>query len=318
MHDSEVKAKIVAGVVATMFSWVANRFWTFRHRRQANVVRELVMFLIMNAIGLGIAAACVWITKYWIGLTDTTSLFIAGSVVGLVLGTIFRFFAYRFWVFGAELDEEEAFAHDRELIGIGAETGSAAKLAAPATAAGSADRERSSQVAFPCRGATPCRQAKRFPSFPPIGWKRREPFLHLRDKSVPAGSRLGALVQPVHHAFPGKQAVGDRDAFLDKHHRGAVGPQADERRQKAFKRPSGGGKRGSLRAGGDEQLAEALPAVTRRPARPRWCRWARRSRNLRRRAPRRHSRWNPPEARRRRTWPARGAGPPAPRRNRPH
>ncbi|MFL4476428.1 GtrA family protein [Paeniglutamicibacter sp. MACA_103] len=130
MHDSEVKAKIIAGVVATMFSWVANRFWTFRHRRQSNVVRELVMFLIMNAIGLGIAAACVFITKYWIGLTDTTSLFIAGSVVGLVLGTIFRFFAYRFWVFGAELDAEEKFAHDRELLRVGPEPVSAERGAA--------------------------------------------------------------------------------------------------------------------------------------------------------------------------------------------
>ncbi|GAB3620595.1 MULTISPECIES: GtrA family protein [Glutamicibacter] len=117
MSDSQVKAKIVAGVVATLFSWVANRYWTFRHRRQANVVRELVMFIVMNAIGLGIAAACVWVTKYVLGLTDPTSVFIAGSVVGLVLGTIFRFFAYRFWVFGAELDQEEQFAHDRELIG---------------------------------------------------------------------------------------------------------------------------------------------------------------------------------------------------------
>lgn len=116
MSDSQVKAKIIAGVVATLFSWLANRFWTFRHRRQANVVRELVMFLIMNAIGLGIAAACVWVTKYWIGLDDPTSLFIAGSVVGLVLGTIFRFFAYRFWVFGAEMDQEEQFAHDHELL----------------------------------------------------------------------------------------------------------------------------------------------------------------------------------------------------------
>ncbi|GGL81695.1 GtrA family protein [Glutamicibacter protophormiae] len=116
MSDSQVKAKIIAGVVATLFSWLANRFWTFRHRRQANVVRELVMFLIMNAIGLGIAAACVWVTKYWIGLTDPTSLFIAGSVVGLVLGTIFRFFAYRFWVFGAEMDQEENFAHDHDLL----------------------------------------------------------------------------------------------------------------------------------------------------------------------------------------------------------
>lgn len=117
MSDSQVKAKIVAGVVATIFSWVANRYWTFRHRRQANVVRELVMFIIMNAIGLGIAAACVWVTKYWLGLTDATSVFIAGSVVGLILGTIFRFFAYRFWVFGKEMDQEEEFAHDHEILG---------------------------------------------------------------------------------------------------------------------------------------------------------------------------------------------------------
>ncbi|MFL4478154.1 GtrA family protein [Paeniglutamicibacter sp. ORCA_105] len=140
MDDSEVKAKIIAGVVATMFSWVANRFWTFRHRRQANVVRELVMFLIMNAIGLGIAAACVFITKYWIGLTDTTSLFIAGSVVGLVLGTIFRFFAYRFWVFGEEMDAEEEFAHDRELLHVGHEQADAERGAsAPARSPGTPD-----------------------------------------------------------------------------------------------------------------------------------------------------------------------------------
>lgn len=120
MGDSPVKAKIVAGVVATLFSWVANRYWTFRHRRQANVVRELVMFLVMNAIGLGIAAACVWVTKYLLGLTDTTSVFIAGSVVGLILGTIFRFFAYRFWVFGGQ---EAAEPVEAELELIGAATG---------------------------------------------------------------------------------------------------------------------------------------------------------------------------------------------------
>jgi putative flippase GtrA len=116
MQGSEVKAKIVAGIVATMFSWVANRYWTFRHRRRASVVRELVLFLIMNGIGLFIAAACVWVTKYWLHLTDQTSLFVAGSIVGLVLGTIFRFFAYRFWVFTEELDSEPEFENDRELL----------------------------------------------------------------------------------------------------------------------------------------------------------------------------------------------------------
>lgn len=116
LEGSPVKAKIVAGVVATVFSWVANRFWTFRHRRQANVVRELVLFLVMNAIGLGIQAGCVFIAQYWMGLTDSTSLFIAGNVIGLFFGTVFRYFAYRFWVFKEELDEEPGFENDIAVI----------------------------------------------------------------------------------------------------------------------------------------------------------------------------------------------------------
>ncbi|PNL17458.1 GtrA family protein [Micrococcus sp. FDAARGOS_333] len=116
LEGSNVKAKIVAGVVATLFSWVANRFWTFRHRRQNNVVRELVMFLIMNAIGLGIQAGCVFIAQYGMGLTDRTSLFIAGNVVGLFFGTVFRYFAYRFWVFREELDTEPGYERDIAVI----------------------------------------------------------------------------------------------------------------------------------------------------------------------------------------------------------
>ena len=40
MEDSPVKAKIIATAVATVFSWVANRYWTFRNRRQVNVMRN--------------------------------------------------------------------------------------------------------------------------------------------------------------------------------------------------------------------------------------------------------------------------------------
>ncbi|WP_457972142.1 GtrA family protein [Arthrobacter sp. D1-17] len=116
MHGSEVWAKAIATVVASIFSWIANRFWTFRHRKQANVLREALLFAVMNFVGLLIASGCVWVAKYILGLTDKPSLFIAGSVVGLVLGTIFRFFAYRFWVFNEELDQEPEFSHDHELI----------------------------------------------------------------------------------------------------------------------------------------------------------------------------------------------------------
>ncbi len=116
MHGSEVWAKALATIVASVFSWVANRFWTFRHRKQANVVREAVLFAVMNVVGLLIASGCVWFAKYILDLNDKPSLFIAGSVVGLILGTIFRFFAYRFWVFNEELDAEPEFSHDHEIL----------------------------------------------------------------------------------------------------------------------------------------------------------------------------------------------------------
>ncbi|MDQ4503691.1 GtrA family protein [Sinomonas sp. ASV322] len=116
LHSSEVWAKSIATVVASIFSWVANRYWTFRHRKQANVVREAVLFAAMNGVGLLIAAGCVAFTKYILLMTDKVSIFVAGSIVGLILGTIFRFFAYRFWVFNEELDAEPGYDHDHEIF----------------------------------------------------------------------------------------------------------------------------------------------------------------------------------------------------------
>lgn len=74
------------------------------------------MFLIMNAIGLGIQAGCVAIAQYLLGVTDPTGLFIAGNVIGLFFGTVFRYFAYRFWVFKEKLDVEPGFANDLAII----------------------------------------------------------------------------------------------------------------------------------------------------------------------------------------------------------
>ena len=42
-------------------------------------------------------------------------LFAAG-VVGILVATVVRFFAYRFLVFNEELDQEPEFSHDHELI----------------------------------------------------------------------------------------------------------------------------------------------------------------------------------------------------------
>src|SRR5699024_3443500 len=57
MEEPAGIARLIATAVATIISWVANPQWTFRHRRQSNVLRELVLFPIMNGVGAGMQAA---------------------------------------------------------------------------------------------------------------------------------------------------------------------------------------------------------------------------------------------------------------------
>ncbi len=64
-----------------------------------------------------IVLACQTISRYVLGFQTFTADFISGGVIGLILGTIFRFLAYRFFVFNEELDEDPAFSHDHETFG---------------------------------------------------------------------------------------------------------------------------------------------------------------------------------------------------------
>ncbi|WP_427004316.1 GtrA family protein [Pseudarthrobacter sp. H2] len=115
MIDSNAKARFVGASVATIFSWIANRFWTFRHRRQDNVVREFLMFILINGIGIGISTGLTAAAQYGLNITDKNVVFLAG-VFGILVATVVRFFAYRFLVFNKELDDEPEFSHDHELI----------------------------------------------------------------------------------------------------------------------------------------------------------------------------------------------------------
>ena len=108
--ESHIKAKVVATVVAIIFSWVANRLWTFRDKRQEDKRKELVQFLVANGIGMGIELGCLGVSYYVLGLTSATASFISGTIIGTILGTIFRYFAYRFWVFSTKLDADPEFA----------------------------------------------------------------------------------------------------------------------------------------------------------------------------------------------------------------
>ncbi len=102
----EKLAKIISAGVAILVAWIGNRLWTFRHRRQATPVRELVLFVVMNLVGVVIAVVCLHISHDILGFTSTLANNISGNVIGVGLGTLFRFWAYRKFVFNSELGKD--------------------------------------------------------------------------------------------------------------------------------------------------------------------------------------------------------------------
>ncbi len=105
LGDHPLTSKVVATAVATAFAWLGNRYWTFRHTRRADVTREAVLFIIFNILGLLIALICLWFSHYILGFRSQLADNISGNGVGLVLGTLFRFWAYRTFVFTEELGD---------------------------------------------------------------------------------------------------------------------------------------------------------------------------------------------------------------------
>lgn len=100
-------AKTVSTIIAATLAFFGNRYWTWRERPWNPIHREYARYFVYNAIGLGIALGCLWVNQrlaeVWPGIFGTAlAANIAANVVGVGLGTAFRFYAYRRWVFSAD------------------------------------------------------------------------------------------------------------------------------------------------------------------------------------------------------------------------
>lgn len=104
MYDRPLTAKIVSVSVATTVAYVGNRYWTFRDRGRTSFGREYVLFFVLNGVGLLISVGCLWLSHYALGLHSALADNISANVVGLALGTLFRFWSYRRWVFPADAE----------------------------------------------------------------------------------------------------------------------------------------------------------------------------------------------------------------------
>jgi putative flippase GtrA len=87
----------IVTIVGTVVTFLGNRYWAFRHRQGQGATRESVMFFFLNGVGLLIYYACIWTIQGLAGL-DGRAWYAVALVLGMGLGTVFRFWSYRRWV----------------------------------------------------------------------------------------------------------------------------------------------------------------------------------------------------------------------------
>ena len=93
-------SKTISVVLATTVAFGGNRSWTFQHRgARHGAWSAYVLFFAVNGLALLISLACLGISYYLLGLTSPLAENVASNVIGLGLGTLFRFWAYARWVF---------------------------------------------------------------------------------------------------------------------------------------------------------------------------------------------------------------------------
>jgi putative flippase GtrA len=97
-----VYGSLAGTAIGTVTAYLGNRYWVFRARERRQSVHEIVLFLAVSLIGMGITAGCVAFNEYVLGYTGVIAANVAQFVFGQGLGSVFRFWAMHSFVFPEE------------------------------------------------------------------------------------------------------------------------------------------------------------------------------------------------------------------------
>ena len=99
LSSKPVTASIISGVVSILVAYFGNRHWTWKDRERTGARREITLFFIINGIALVFGVICLSISRYVFGFDSAIADNIAANVIGVGIGTLFRFWTYRTVVF---------------------------------------------------------------------------------------------------------------------------------------------------------------------------------------------------------------------------
>jgi putative flippase GtrA len=97
--NGQIVAKSISTTVATAVTYVGNRNLSFSHRARSKLGREAGFFFLINLIALLVALVIIGIFSYPLHFKHHVLVMNVVNLFTIGLGTIFRFWAYKRFVF---------------------------------------------------------------------------------------------------------------------------------------------------------------------------------------------------------------------------
>ncbi len=97
LEGSVLTAKAIAATVGGAAAFAGNRRLTFHSGRSgwASAWRFVTVGAVAALLGVG----CLFVSHYLLGLRSGVADNVSANVVGVAVASVFRFWAYRWWVF---------------------------------------------------------------------------------------------------------------------------------------------------------------------------------------------------------------------------
>ena len=102
LAEKPITAKAISTVAAILVAYFGNRTWTYGDRAGHHISKEIVLFFLINGAAMVLSLGCLALSHYVMGLDNALADNISANVIGIGLGTLFRFYCYRRFVFVAQ------------------------------------------------------------------------------------------------------------------------------------------------------------------------------------------------------------------------
>lgn len=113
LESKPTTAKAISIIVATIVSYILNREWSFRTRGGRERSHEAALFFVISGVAVLVNLIPLYASRYLFHfevpevtrLVQEVADFLSGSIIGMLLAMVFRYWAFKKWVFPDELGQ---------------------------------------------------------------------------------------------------------------------------------------------------------------------------------------------------------------------